>query len=741
MSNQDPNEIDWDVLQLSEVPDDMADILKLGLLFCKTNVHVYKSGSPKDKIRGYLCLVEEGTGEYALIWTPEHSIPEQQQEIYKKVEQNPQVQLLAIEGKTIIKPEIYVPSPKLYTEATSLSDFSCWFSLREIDSILIQPPLITEWHGSIILSLKNEVSLPPLWFHNDEMNPQLWGGDEFLAWLCQLGNLTESKTNPNLFYLNKESEQRNGNRLNSEQVNSNGNSPRPTAAQIFNQGFNQGLSLFDPHNKDSLRNAAQEFKWSMLERFSKVTQFTKHSAAQILEHPLGRPLVPFLPPGFVEVVEASPAAQDVMEEYEVAKLYLYKWANGVVQKAKNHHKSGQDLEYHVDEDFLEETDLGTFEVLSDFSYESKESLRTSPITADLWYRYFEGSTEESTDGRLLMREEDIKSSIFSGGVEDKIRPIVWKYLLGIYPWDSTEAQRKEISESNKAEYKRLKSLWLDHPELKEDTKFQEQKHQIEKDVLRTDRTNPLFLEEEGLEGGIDALSATGLPGTNSNLEVLKHILITYNYYNKDLGYVQGMSDLLAPLFVVMQDEVETFWCFTNFMERMKVNFYADQSGMNKQLRTLEALIRIMDPPMYRHLEKTDSSNLFFCFRWLLIWFKREFEYENVMRLWEVLWTDHISKDFHLFVALAIINQNRRVILEELTAFDEILKWANDQSMHIDLEATLCRAEALYQHFCQRVEMSDRVANSVAQSSTDVNKRDPIPPALREIIKNTKPHHD
>ena len=34
------------------------------------------------------------------------------------------------------------------------------------------------------------------------------------------------------------------------------------------------------------------------------------------------------------------------------------------------------------------------------------------------------------------------------------------------------------------------------------------------------------------------------------------------------GYVQGMSDLLAPILVVMENEVDAFWCFAGFMERV-----------------------------------------------------------------------------------------------------------------------------------------------------------------------------
>jgi Rab-GTPase-TBC domain-containing protein len=46
------------------------------------------------------------------------------------------------------------------------------------------------------------------------------------------------------------------------------------------------------------------------------------------------------------------------------------------------------------------------------------------------------------------------------------------------------------------------------------------------------------------------------------------MLLTYNELNPDLGYVQGMSDLLAPIYAVMQDDAVAFWGFVCFMNRM-----------------------------------------------------------------------------------------------------------------------------------------------------------------------------
>lgn len=86
--------------------------------------------------------------------------------------------------------------------------------------------------------------------------------------------------------------------------------------------------------------------------------------------------------------------------------------------------------------------------------------------------------------------------------------------------------------------------------------IKERENLIEKDVQRTDRTNKFFEGDE-----------------NQNLVTMKDILMTYNMFNFDLGYVQGMSDLLAPIMVIMDNEVDSFWCFVGFMDRLVIKIY------------------------------------------------------------------------------------------------------------------------------------------------------------------------
>ncbi|KAJ8982106.1 hypothetical protein NQ317_010964 [Molorchus minor] len=271
----------------------------------------------------------------------------------------------------------------------------------------------------------------------------------------------------------------------------------------------------------------------------------------------------------------------------------------------------------------------------------KDFPRLRPLTAEQWKGHM------NLDGKIE-DIESIKTLIFRGGVTPSLRQEVWKFLLDYYPWESTEAERQKLMTIKSDEYYNMKLQWKRMTKTQEDnfSDYRDRKSLIEKDVNRTDRNLDFYAGDN-----------------NSNLQMLNDILMTYIMYNFDLGYVQGMSDLLSPILLLLKNEVESFWCFIRSR-----NFDVDQAGMKEQLNNLHTLLSFVDPPIATYLDTHDSGNMFFCFRWLLVWFKRELSQEDVMRFWEVLWTGYPCENFHLLVCVAILETEKSTIIENNYGF-------------------------------------------------------------------------
>lgn len=159
--------------------------------------------------------------------------------------------------------------------------------------------------------------------------------------------------------------------------------------------------------------------------------------------------------------------------------------------------------------------------------------RGSPLTIKQWKEFL------TEDGRVSDVER-VKEIIFHGGIEPTLRIEVWKYLLNYFDWNATAEQCDQLRIRKSQEYFQIKLQWLSMSKLQEKnfSDYRDRKCQIEKDVKRTDRSQDYFAGEN-----------------NPHLSQLQDILMTYVMYNFDLGYVQGMSDLLAPILATMKDEV------------------------------------------------------------------------------------------------------------------------------------------------------------------------------------------
>lgn len=195
-------------------------------------------------------------------------------------------------------------------------------------------------------------------------------------------------------------------------------------------------------------------------------------------------------------------------------------------------------------------------------------------------------------------------------------------------------------------------------------------HRIDKDVQRCDRNYWYF--------------------TTSNLERLRDIMCSYVWEHLDMGYVQGMCDLLAPLLVILDNDQLAYSCFSHLMKRMGQNFPSG-GAMDSHFANMRSLIQILDSELFELMHQNgDYTHFYFCYRWFLLDFKRELLYEDVFAVWEVIWAARriSSEHFVLFIALALVEAYREIIRDNNMDFTDIIKFFNERAERHDAQEIL-----------------------------------------------------
>jgi len=223
------------------------------------------------------------------------------------------------------------------------------------------------------------------------------------------------------------------------------------------------------------------------------------------------------------------------------------------------------------------------------------------------------------------------------------------------------------------------------------------------------------------------------------LLVLRDILLTFCWIRPNIGYVQGMNDILARFMLVFENsEAETFWSFLSFVDKVQSDFLAE--GMVRKMDLLKRCLADLDNDLYAYLCLNQSGDLVFCHKWLLVSFLREFRDEDGLKLFEILCSNHLelnslqalkSRDdglqafqiilgknvnvvsagsqmlsnvfeytFDLFVCVAILMLNRNRIFQ-CEDSSQIFATVSKLSGCLNLDQILCEAEHLFHKFCHR----------------------------------------
>ncbi|CAN8278401.1 unnamed protein product [Cochlearia groenlandica] len=192
------------------------------------------------------------------------------------------------------------------------------------------------------------------------------------------------------------------------------------------------------------------------------------------------------------------------------------------------------------------------------------------------------------------------------------------------------------------------------------------------------------------------------------------VLEAYALYDSDIGYCQGMSDLLSPILSVIPDDHEAFWCFVGFMRKARHNFRLDEVGIRRQLNIVSKIIKSKDSQLYKHLVKLQAEDCFFVYRMVVVMFRRELTLDQTFCLWEVMWADQAAiragmgksawsrirqrapptDDLVLYAIAASVLQRRKLIIEKYNSMDEILRECHSMAGQLDVWKLLDDAHEL-----------------------------------------------
>nr|XP_020440929.1 TBC1 domain family member 25 [Monopterus albus] len=249
-----------------------------------------------------------------------------------------------------------------------------------------------------------------------------------------------------------------------------------------------------------------------------------------------------------------------------------------------------------------------------FSWSYGEEIKPfkPPLSDAEFHSYLNGQGQ-------LTRPEELRLRIYHGGVEPSLRKVVWRYLLNVYPDGLSGQERMDYMKRKTREYDQLKREWTARASH-EDLEFI--RGNVLKDVLRTDRAHPYYAGSED----------------SPHLTALTDLLTTFAITHPQISYCQGMSDIASPILAVMDNEAHAFICFCGIMKRLEGNFRPDGQLMSIKFQHLKLLLQYSDPEFYSYLVSRGADDLFFCYRWLLLELKREFAFDDALRMLEVTWS-------------------------------------------------------------------------------------------------------
>ena len=140
---------------------------------------------------------------------------------------------------------------------------------------------------------------------------------------------------------------------------------------------------------------------------------------------------------------------------------------------------------------------------------------------------------------------------------------------------------------------------------------------------------------------------------DDKINKLKNILIAISNYNPDLGYTQGMNNIIGFILKITNfDEEKAFDLAILILEKIKGYYFKDFPLLKENLNKFNIDFNKRYNKLYKHCKKNEIPDELWISKWIQTLFTINFPFNEVCRIWDALIV--FGFDFIIYISLAIV---------------------------------------------------------------------------------------
>jgi len=144
---------------------------------------------------------------------------------------------------------------------------------------------------------------------------------------------------------------------------------------------------------------------------------------------------------------------------------------------------------------------------------------------------------------------------------------------------------------------------------------------------------------------------------------LKNILEAYVSFCPEVGYVQGMSYIVAMILLNIESEYRAFVTACNLFNRdiMKTFYSVNIEKMESFFQIFDKAILEYLPTLHQHLKKLEIAPILYCLDWIITLYSKSLPINIATRVWDIFLFEGDYSLIH--IALGILSLLEKKLLK------------------------------------------------------------------------------